>query len=170
MYADGSQRELGRRLKVLGADSEAMGERLMIVPASIGEGKQTIESRLEVSAKWFEGAERKIAILDTLVNSGGETNDGGEYRLWHAAQLKPLRDLGAMVLTLDHEPKSLMNNTQKGSGAKRDITRLQYRLSQMQKPLGKGEFEAQDGKGDKPNLVKIELTKNPKHTLSLIHI
>ena len=133
MYLDGPPRDIRKRLDSIGV-TKKHDSRIAFARYSFSYNKDKIPDGVVEVLKFLRPADRGIVIIDTVTSASGGTNDSNEYREWHSNHVKHFLAEGYAVILLDHEPKSPDNRTQRGTSAKRDLTRLQYRLYRPNTP------------------------------------
>ena len=153
MYYDGPNREVATVVEKLGGCKYPEH-----VAHCRNPGEYNKKLRKEILAFLGQG-KRGTVIIDTVDRAGGGGYSSEEYLEWHKYHVLPYREAGYAVILIDHEPKAFDNNHQIGSVAKRNATRLQYRLH-PKKGVGLVLEKMKDNHGAiSQNMFRVKLTR-----------
>ena len=129
-YYDGPNREVYDRVNLLLEgelpDHEDLGDRVRMLRMPENYDTDTMGAVFD----FLITGERGIFVIDTVDRAGGGKYVSEDYLKWHGKYVKPYRNAGWAVVLVDHEPKPQDDKppSQIGTVAKRNTTRLQFRL------------------------------------------
>ena len=100
---EGSPVHVYQCLRLLGVpDADATNTDLLRVAVGTKHPTATIAA----GPGWVTDGDDPLAIIDTTAQAGGATNDAIEAVEWMHSHIAPWRNLGATVITIDHDTKN----------------------------------------------------------------
>lgn len=121
LYIDeeGTKRLVTERLAGLGADPQLVRERFYYYNRpQLATSDEHLEQLTDAAQAIRPGLVIFDSWIDFLANDGRSENSSDEVTQWAACMTKPLMDVGASVVILDHVPKDGSGRGARGSGGK----------------------------------------------------